>query len=152
MIKLQVEALSEALIMEIMPLLDKHYNELALDQEHVKLNPIWSRYAAAAVADELLVVTCRKEGVLLGYFVGFVSPSLHYETCLTCAMDIFYIDKEYRKGSLGIKLFRKVEKELRGLGVQRWIVGSKVHADASKLFERLQFGKIETIYSKWLGD
>lgn len=67
-------------------------------------------------------------------------------------MDIFYIAREHRNGSLGVRLFRAVEKELRLLKVQRWFVGSKEHADASKLFERLQFAKVETYYSKWLGE
>jgi N-acetylglutamate synthase-like GNAT family acetyltransferase len=51
-----------------------------------------------------------------------------------------------------VRLFRAVEKELRRRGVQRWFAGSKVHADASALFERLDFKRVEVYYSKWIGD
>lgn len=147
-----VEELSNSLIAEVTPLLTAHYEELALNKEHVPLSPIWEKYQVVADNKELFILTCRKAGKLIGYFVGFVQPSLHYSTCLTCSMDIFFISKEYRGGSLGIKLFRAVEKELRLRKVQRWFVGSKEHADASKLFERLKFTKVETYYSKWLGE
>lgn len=151
MISIQVEKLTAFLIDEIDPLLCSHYDELALDQSNVPLAPMWDRYFAIQENNELLIVTCRDDEVLIGYFVGFISKSLHYETCLTCSMDIFYVAKEHRKGSLGIRLFKYVERELRSRKVQRWFVGSKVHADASKLFERLKFSKIEVYYSKWLG-
>jgi hypothetical protein len=31
-------------------------------------------------------------------------------------------------------------------------MGSKVHADASALFERIGAAKVETYYSKWIGE
>jgi hypothetical protein len=45
-----------------------------------------------------------------------------------------------------------VENELKRRGVQRWFVGSKVKADASALFEFLDFERVEVYYSKWIGD
>jgi len=141
-----------AAIPELEPIIAEHYNELALNQDKVPLAPRWNIYDASEQANELLFVTCREHGKLVGYFIGFVTPGLHYSTCLTCNMDIFYISKEFRGGSLGIRLFSFVERELRTRGVQRFFVGSKTHADASALFKRLKFNKVETYYSKWIGD
>lgn len=136
---------------ELKPILVHHYKELALNQDKVPLQPRWEIYDKAEQVNELLYITCRVDGKLVGYFIGFVAPGLHYETCLTCNMDIFYIAKEYRKSSLGVRLFKYVERELKSQNVERWFVGSKVHADASALFKRLKFNKVETYYSKWLG-
>jgi hypothetical protein len=51
-----------------------------------------------------------------------------------------------------MELFKFTEKELRRRGVDRWFVGSKVHLDASWMFERLGFERVEIFYSKMLGD
>jgi GNAT superfamily N-acetyltransferase len=67
-------------------------------------------------------------------------------------MDIFYVHPEHRRGRGGIVLFEAVERELCRRGVQRWLVGCKVHRDCSVLFRRLGFALIETYHSKWLGN
>lgn len=153
MITAQVESLTDTLE-EMKPLFEAHYHELALNQDRVPLDPQYGVYLARDAAGEVLLTTLRKDGALIAYFVGFVAPGLHYKTCLTCTMDIFLLHPDYRDGSPGpaIKLFRAVEKEARRRGVQRWFVGSKVHRDASRLFEYLGFEKVETYYSRWLGD
>jgi hypothetical protein len=66
-------------------------------------------------------------------------------------MDIFFIHPKSRNRFAGIKLFKAVEVEAKRRGVQRMIVGSKMHADASVLFERLHYLPVETYYSKWIG-
>lgn len=136
---------------ELKPLLPMHYAELALDQDKVPLSPQFDIYIERERRGELLFVTMRDAGDLVGYFIGFVAPGLHYSTCLTCTMDIFYIHPDKRGAALpGVRLFRAVEDELRRRGVDRWFVGSKCRADASKLFEFLGFEKVEIYYSKML--
>lgn len=146
-----VESLAENLE-ELKPLLPLHYEELALDQEKVPLDPQYEVYLEREARGELLFVLVRGEGkAIVGYFIGFIAPGLHYQTCLTCTMDIFYIKQGARGNQLGVKLFQFVERELRSRGVDRWFVGSKWHKDASKLFEYLAFEKVEVYYSKYLG-
>ena len=143
----------EAGLSELQPLLPLHYAELALNQEKVPLSPQYGIYFERERRGELLYVTMREAGELIGYFIGFIAPGLHYSTCLTCTLDIFFIHPDKRGQALpGVRLFRFVEKELKRRGVQRWFVGSKVKADASSLFEFLDFDKVEVYYSKWLGD
>lgn len=137
---------------ELQRLLPLHYRELALNQDKVPLSPRYDIYIANERADQLVFVTLRDNGELVGYFIGFVSPGLHYSTCLTCTMDIFFVHPDKRKGSAGVRLFRAVEAELRRRGVNRWFMGSKLHADASALFKRIGAVPVETYYSKWLGD
>ena len=151
MITFHVESFRQSLP-EFEPLLPLHWAELALNQDKVPLKPQWNLYFQREDAGELLFVAAREEGKIVGYFIGFVSPGLHYETCLTCIMDIMFIQKDKRIGTAGIRLFKFVETELVRRGVQRWFVGSKVYADASALFERLKFTKTEVFYSKWIGE
>lgn len=152
MLTTHIESFKERLG-ELQALLPLHYEELALNKDKVPLAPQYEVYVAREERDELLFVTMREAGALVGYFIGFIAPGLHYSTCLTCTMDIFYIHPAKRaQGLPGVRLFRAVEKELKRRGVQRWFVGSKCKADASKLFEFLDFDRVEIYYSKWIGD
>ena len=151
MITFQVESFKERLP-EFQYLLPSHYEELALNKDKVPLMPCWDLYFALEEQGKLLFVTARELGEIVGYYIGFIKPGLHYKTCLTATMDIFYIRKDKRNGRAGIKLFQFVEKEHKRRGVQRWFVGSKIHADASPLFKYLKFDPVETFYTKWLGD
>lgn len=151
MITCHVESFEKQLD-ELKTLLPEHYKELALNQDKVPLDPQYEFYIQREREGGLLFVTLREAGELVGYFIGFIAPGLHYRTCLTCTMDIFYVRQDKRGGRAGIKLFKFVEQELKRRGVDRWFVGSKCHKDASWLFEHLEFQKVEIYYSKWLGD
>jgi GNAT superfamily N-acetyltransferase len=152
MLSVQTESFMERLS-EFKPLFPMHWKELALNQDEVPLDPQYEVYQAREDAGQLLFVTLREDGAPVGYFLGFIAPGLHYQTCLTCTMDIFWVHPDYRnKGLPGVRLFKFVEAELRRRGVQRWFAGSKTHADASSLFEFLKFEKVEIYYSKWLGN
>lgn len=151
MLTAHVESFEERLE-ELQVLLPGHYKELALNQDKVPLDPQYEVYVQRERQGGLLFVTLRDAGELAGYFIGFIAPGLHYKTCLTCTMDIFYLRPDKRTGSGGVRLFRFVEQELKRRGVQRWFMGSKIHADASALFKRIGASPVETYYSKWLGD
>lgn len=151
MITIMLESFEERLP-ELEQLLPLHYEELALNKDKVPLSPQYPVYISRERNGELMFMVVRDKGQLIGYFIGFVAPGLHYSTCLTLIMDIFYIHPEHRGSSTGYKLFKAVEEEASRRGVQRMFVGSKVHLDASWLFERLGYEKVETTYSLWLGD
>ena len=150
MITAQVERLTERLE-EMKPLFPLHWEELALNKDRVPLDPQYDVYLERDARGEVLFVTLREVGELVGYFVGFVVPGLHYRTCLTLTMDIFYVRPD-KRGRCGVKLFREVEREAKRRGVKRMFVGSKCHKDASWLFERLGYEEVERYYSKWMGD
>jgi|SRR5882672_8977580 len=137
---------------EVKPLLHDHWLELALDQERVPLDPQYDVYLERDRRGEMSVIALRDAGALVGYAVFFVAPGLHYKTCLTATMDIFWTRPEVRGAMGGVKLFRAAEAELKRRGVQRMFVGSKCHKDASFLFERLGYVEVERYYSCWLGD
>jgi GNAT superfamily N-acetyltransferase len=138
-------------IQEAKPLLPRHWAELALDKDKVPLDPCYEVYNARDRQNEVLVVTVRNDAKLVGYFIGFIAPGLHYRSCLTCTMDIFYILPEYRGENCGYNLFKAIERECRQRGVNRLFVGSKLHKDVSFLYEKLGYIEVERYYSAWLG-
>jgi GNAT superfamily N-acetyltransferase len=137
---------------EVKPLLQQHWDELALHKDRVPLDPQYGVYRSRDADGAILLVTVREAGALVGYFVGFVAPGLHYQTCLTLQMDIFWVHPDHRGSGAGWMLFKTVEAEARRRGVQRMFVGSKLHKDASWLFARLGYEEVERYYSLWLGD
>jgi GNAT superfamily N-acetyltransferase len=148
MITFAVEPLTERLE-ELKPMFPAHYRELALNQDKVPLDPRYEIYLQRDAAGEVLFIAGRSNGKLVAYFVGFVAPGLHYRTCLTLQEDIFWIDPEYRGHGGGVQLFLAVEKEAKRRGVQRMFVGSKLHKDASWLFEKMGYTEVERYYSKF---
>jgi L-amino acid N-acyltransferase YncA len=151
MITAQVEPYQSCLP-ELNAIYPAHWEELALNKDKVPLNPMQEVYDALDAAGELMLVTLRQSGELVGYFLGFVKPSLHYRDCLTLTMDIYYTVASVRGGTAGLRLFRAVEREAKRRGVQRMFLGSKLHKDSSRLFTALGFEPVETYHSKWIGN
>jgi len=144
----------EACLDELAPLLPGHYDELALYRDHIPLDPNFPAYVAREQAGGLIFCTIRKQGELVGYYIGFlenaVFPNLHYKSTPMCKTDIFYICPEHRLSGAGSMLFWTVEAELKRRGIVVWFVGSKVHLPADRLFDALGFDRVETYYSKLL--
>lgn len=159
MITAHVERLVDCLD-ELKPLFGPHYEELALNQDKVPLDPQYEIYLAREAAGEVLCVTMREAGKVVAYFVGFIAPALHYRTCLTLTMDIFWLHTDRRAEDslssleeelLWVQLFELVLTEAKRRGVQRYYFGSKAHRDVSKIFEAMGMARCDVYYSGWLG-
>lgn len=136
---------------EMYPLLIEHYDEISQHKEQgIPLAPQPEVYQARENAGNLLMVIARDSGRIVGYFVAIIAPALHYQSCLTCSPDIFYVQQDYRRGGAALGMFQFVEAELRRRGVRAWMVGSKVAHDVTKLFEHLDMKPFEVTYVKWL--
>jgi hypothetical protein len=138
---------------ELKTLLDGHYEELALNKDKVPLRPQWNLYRQREDLEQLVYVTLRDRGELIGYVIMFVAPGLHYETCLTAHMDILFVRPDRRDAAAkGVLLMLDtLEAELKRRGVQRWFMGTKLHKDIGAIFRRRKFEAVEMTYSKWIG-
>lgn len=154
MITAQVETLTGGGLDELKPILPVHWAELALNKDKVPLEPNYSIYLRREAAGEVLYITLREDGRLIGYFVGFIAPGLHYQTCLTLIMDIFYVVPEHRGKRGGLRLMAKVLEEAKRRGTQRFFMLKKDHAgdQMDRLLQLLKFEKVETVYSLWMGE
>ncbi len=133
---------------EIEGLIDLHWQEVALFQKEIPLNVMWDSYAAMEKAGSMHCMAVRELGRLVGYYIGFVKPHLHYADSLTFFTDVYFLLPEYRKGTAGIKLIKEMEQTLKKRGVQRMIVSTKIHLDMSKILGRLGFDETERVFMK----
>ena len=147
MLTFATENLTERLP-ELKEFFPAHYRELALNQDCVPLDPQYEVYLERDARGEVLFIAARSSGQIVGYFVGFVAPGLHYRTCLTLTMDIFWIHPDHRGNRGGLRLFNAVEEEAKRRGVKRIFLGSKMHKDVGWLFEKLGYMEVERYYSK----
>jgi len=135
---------------DIIPLLEKHWEEVALNKEKIKLNPDWDAYANLEDAGVLKIFTSREDGKLVGYFVVFVKSHIHYKDHLFCYNDVIFVDEEYRKGFTSPRLIKFAEKCLKADGVEVMIVNTKRHKPFDSLLIWLGYKHIENLYSKVL--
>lgn len=132
---------------EVSKLLEAHYDELSVNKGF-KLNPDYKRYYIADKINQVKVILCKDDDVIVGYIVFFLMKDLHYQDCLLAAEDIYYLKPEYRKGRTGIKMFKFAEDYLKTIGVNLIKYSTKVHLDNSALFEYLGYTHIEKIFTK----
>lgn len=151
MITAQVESLTGCLE-EIKPLLPIHWEKLALNKDVVPLDPRYDIYLDRDSRGEALLITLRDAGKVVGYWVGFIAPNLHYNTCLTHTLDIWNLLPGYEDGRAALILMRAVEKEIKRRGVNRSFVGEKLHKPTGRLFTAFGYEPVETYYSKWIGN
>lgn len=150
MIEYKEETYSDV-IGDIKPLLDNHYEEIALNRDVIKLNPDYEMYEKLCNAGFMRIITARNDNELIGYCICVIKYHLHYKDSLTALNDIFYIKKEYRKGLTGVKLFVKTEEILKKYGVQRIIMNTKTHHDVGAIFDRLGYHETERVFTKIIG-
>lgn len=155
MLSAQVEPYGQALG-ELLPLYPLHWREVALDQDQpeARLAPRFDVYRARDEAGELVLVTLRDGGRMVGYFLCFVAQGLHYSQCLTGQMDILYVHPSVRGRHGGLRLIRTMQRELRRRGVHRLFAGEKIGRSSGlgRLYELAGMRPVETYYSQWLGD
>jgi len=135
---------------ELQPLWDAHWKEVALNRDEIKLAVDFEAYADQERMGTLQVMVARADGFVIGYHLSFIHPHLHYRDSLSAYTDVFYVDPSYRKGSVGINLFREVEKAWKARGVQKAFTGTKKSLDLSRLFEHLGWTAAETLFVKMI--
>lgn len=150
MITAQVESLTETLD-ELIPILPVHWKKLAINQNEVPLDPQYEIYLQRDARGEVTLITLRDAGRLVGYWVAFIAPGLHYKTCLTATMDIWNLLPEYENGKAVLILMRAVEKEYKRRGVNRAFNGEKLHKPTGRIFKAFGYEPVETYWSKFYG-
>lgn len=120
-----------------LPLLDKHYDEIAQFKDVQKLDPDWEVYYRVEQQGKLWVLTARAGTEMVGYIVMLLAKDMHYRTLLRATEDIHFILPEYRKGLLGYKLLSKMKQAMKEKGVHTITLRTKANADHGLLFERL---------------
>ena len=137
-------------VQEVQPLLVEHYDELTLNKQVVKLDPMWSEYALLEQLGRFVVFTARNEGELVGYSAYFVTKHLHYAG-LTCAQnDVLFLRRDHRRGTTAIRFLDFCEQQLREQGVQKLTYHIKFSLDWRPVLHRRGFRDEEVMVAKLL--
>jgi len=143
MITYQVETVRD-ILEEIKPLLHMHFEEISAVKQLTPLDPDYDRYLAMCDAGLIHVATARDDGRLIGYFVTFVAPSLHYQHLIYGLNDILFLLMEYRGGTTAYRLFRFAIDDLQNnCGVSVISVHMKIKHEFRRILTKLGFKLVE---------
>lgn len=126
------------------------WEEMYHDKDNFPFNPDWELYQKLEDAGIFLIFTVRSDEQIVGYFSVIVGPSLHSKGNLVISNDVIYLHPDYRKGGIGIGLFKFVEKCLKEDGHNHLHILASEKYNIDKLLTRLGYKKIESKYEKRL--
>lgn len=142
---------------ELEPIFDEHYKEISRHaRKGIELAPDLERYAVLEANDELLFISFRFHGDLVGYINCIVGRPLHYKV-RQMMLDLIYVKKQYRgKLSLigqtaGDLLILKAKELGQKKGAVCFTAGAKAKAlpHFKKLLERHDFEPFEYHFIHW---
>jgi hypothetical protein len=139
-------------IEEAQPLFEKHYLELAKNQDRIALNPDWKRYLAMEQAGSLLIYTARKDGKLIAYAAFFSSPHPHYMDLQLVSNDLLYLHPEHRTGRTGVRLIHFCEVQIGALYDRQTCLTwhAKERTPLAAMLPRLAYSVQDIVFSKLL--
>ena len=127
-----------------------HWEEIALNQDAIKLNPYIEKYEECEKSGSLKIFTARDGDKLVGYFALIAQRSMHYQEHTFATTDVIFLHPDYRKGRAGIKLIKFAVECLRQDHVSMVFINTKLHRPFDVLLKRLGFSHIENVYAKRL--
>jgi GNAT superfamily N-acetyltransferase len=136
---------------ELKPLLEQHWELVAMYQDKIKLNPDWKEYSRLDAAGMLRIFTARDNGDLVGYFVLIVSKSLHYSDHYFASNDVIFVKPDSRAGATGYKLLKYVEDYCSDCGVSMLTINTKAAVPFDSLLTSNSYDLAERVYTKYLG-
>ncbi len=137
---------------EMLPLLEKHYNEIAWNIEKIPLHVDIDKYAQLDGACILFCFSAREAGRLIGYAAFLVHPHPHYMSTVFATNDVIFIEKSHRGRQLGAEFLEFCETELKAFGVQAIAIRIKNCLNWAPLAEACGFEPVESTHLKWVGD
>lgn len=138
------------LLDEVRPLLDLHWEEIAVYKD-IPLQPNWEFYRRAGAVG-LVCYTVRRDGELVGYSSYFIHVHPHYTSHKWALSEIYWLHPSVRGEGVGDGLFAFVERDLieRGVAVMHTTLKS-AHPAAARLLEKRGHAMVELGYEIRLG-
>jgi hypothetical protein len=135
----------------------EHYDDLQLAHENkMEMSPDIPGYERIEAAGQLIILTARKNGKLIGYSLAMVRRHLHYNAL--CGFEDSYFVTRSERGagtglvSAGTGLIVKMLKLLKQRGCVRAYFMTKEFASIAQIFSRLDGKKMDEVWVFWLGN
>ncbi|MDE2097086.1 MAG: GNAT family N-acetyltransferase [Patescibacteria group bacterium] len=104
-------------IREALPMTERHWNEVGSHRDVLKFRPDHMKYIAASNAGQLVIITARDGGKLVGYLFLVVMEHLRDRERRVMGEDIFYVDPAYRRRLIGPKMRKMADDVAKRAGV-----------------------------------
>ena len=131
-------------------LIIQDYEEIVHNKDLQSLDPDWGIYKILEDQGLLMIFTCRDDLKLVGYFLVIATPNLHSKGSMLAVADVIFLDKKYRTGMTGYKLFKFAEDCVRKDRFKTLHVTTTEMNPIDSLMVRMGYSKIETKYEKVL--
>ena len=141
--KYQVERIKSCIYEISQPFLN-HWAEIAGHQDTVPLDPDFARYQRLEDDGMLRIFTARNDSILIGYFITFISPHIHYKSTIYGINDILYVHPDHRGGTVGYRLMKGAMADLKtNCNVDILVIHMKIKHEFRKLLIALGFSLAE---------
>lgn len=135
---------------EIHPLHEAHFLETERHRLGFGLNMNYPYYLASERAGDMVQLTLRKDGALVGNIRMFIGTSLHTGTQYATE-DTFFVLPDHRKGFLAIRFWQFMEDCMRAIGVMEIRTDSKLLNHVDRLNTYCGYTAVATKFVKILG-
>lgn len=132
-------------------LMEEHHREVARDKAHLQVSLDLPRYRVLDARGELLILTARHEGKMIGYLMVALARHPHY--AVRCGFeDAHFLSKSYRQGLRNpwFRLVELAENLARELGLFSLTIHSKPSNRAGEVLELLGYPKSDELHTKVL--
>lgn len=141
----------EDVLDEIKPIHRAHWEETEGYRHGIALDPDYDYMVNAERTGRFMLFTVRADKQLVGNCMMYLTQSTHTRKWIA-EEDTIFIDKEHRKGRLGIKLIQYVERVLVTLGVTEIRVTVKTVNRVGDLLQALGYQHTANQLIKVLGE
>ena len=141
----------EEVLAEIKPVHRAHWEETEGYRHDIALDPDYDYMVNAERTGRFMLFTVRTNGRLVGNCMMYLTQSTHTKKWVA-EEDTIFIDKEHRKGRIGIKLIQYVERNLAALGVTEIRVTVKTVNRVGDLLQALGYQHTANQLIKVLGE
>jgi Acetyltransferase (GNAT) family len=129
-----------------------HWQEVAAYKEITKINPDLDNYQQLENSGNLVLVTARTAGVLIGYIMMIIHPHPHYKHIMIGMDDLHFLHPEHRNGFTFMRMIDFTERKMSKRGVKIMVLRTKASKDHGQLFVRLGYQLQDLTYTRLIGD